>query len=92
MLDAIVISEEEGVAKPSPEFFKRVLDKVNASSGSSNPILPQECMHIGNDLKESVRVSPFFMELIGPTETTTVHRMLELKLLCSAVRVVKHQW
>jgi FMN phosphatase YigB (HAD superfamily) len=53
---AIVISEELGVEKPSPEIFLLALRDVNASQSGSDPsscspMRPEECLHIGDELK-----------------------------------------
>ncbi len=39
--DGIMISSEEGVSKPQPQFFERLLSKYSLD--------PQECLMVGND-------------------------------------------
>ncbi|GLB37510.1 putative HAD-hyrolase-like [Lyophyllum shimeji] len=48
-VDAVVLSEEVGFEKPSPEIFLQALSKVN-SSRSQNPIAPEECLHVGDEI------------------------------------------
>ena len=67
-LDACVLSEEEGVAKPDPEIWRRAIDIVNAGltkpdvadteNASSNQILAgvgQHVIHVGDELVWCVR-------------------------------------
>jgi len=48
-LDAVVLSEEAGVEKPSPEIFLQALSMVN-SKRSQSLITPEECLHIGDEI------------------------------------------
>ncbi|KAG6903017.1 hypothetical protein C0995_007450 [Termitomyces sp. Mi166 len=48
-LDPIILSEEEGVEKPSPEFYRRALAVVNTGN-QRNPIIPAQCLHVGDEL------------------------------------------
>jgi len=50
-LEPIVLSEEEGVEKPSSEIFLKVLELVNNEHEQhGNRILPSQCVHIGDEL------------------------------------------
>ncbi|TFK73991.1 HAD-like protein [Pluteus cervinus] len=52
-LAPIILSEEEGVEKPSPEIFMRALQKVNDANLRTEgfkPIEPRECVHVGDEL------------------------------------------
>ncbi|RDB25020.1 putative uncharacterized hydrolase C7D4.05 [Hypsizygus marmoreus] len=50
-LNPVVLSEEEGIEKPSPSIFLRALARVNAAAPrSQHPIRPEECLHIGDEL------------------------------------------
>ncbi|KAJ7597533.1 HAD-like protein [Mycena floridula] len=44
---APVLSQNEGCEKPSPEFFRRVVQRVNEKLGSSIDIA--ECLHVGDE-------------------------------------------
>ncbi|KAF8200935.1 HAD-like domain-containing protein [Pholiota molesta] len=47
----IVLSEEEGIEKPSPGIFMKALEFVNQEEAlKHDPIRPQECLHIGDEL------------------------------------------
>ncbi|KAJ7096225.1 HAD-like domain-containing protein [Mycena epipterygia] len=48
-LSPILLSESEGIEKPSPEIFLRALQRVNA--GLETPITPPECVHVGDELE-----------------------------------------
>lgn len=55
---AIILSEEVGVEKPSSEIFLRALREVNRVITSNNgsqpacaPLRPEECLHVGDELK-----------------------------------------
>ncbi|KAG5731291.1 Haloacid dehalogenase-like hydrolase domain-containing protein 3 [Termitomyces sp. T112] len=48
-LDPIILSEEEGVEKPSPEIYRRALAVVN-SRNPQNPVVPAQCLHVGDEL------------------------------------------
>ncbi|KAJ7703100.1 HAD-like domain-containing protein [Mycena rosella] len=48
-LSPILLSESEGVEKPSPEIFLRALQRVNAEL--KDPITPSECVHVGDELE-----------------------------------------
>lgn len=47
----ILLSEEEGVEKPSREIFIRALERVNAMGSEKAAILPEHCLHVGDELK-----------------------------------------
>ncbi|KAF9268449.1 HAD hydrolase subfamily IA REG-2-like protein [Marasmius fiardii PR-910] len=55
-LSPILLSEEEGIEKPNPEIFLRILTRVNGEQRTKYQpngwvdITPQECLHIGDDL------------------------------------------
>lgn len=53
-LEPIVLSEEEGIEKPSPEIFLRTIARVNSTSDSKYlgyaPIKPEECLHVGDEM------------------------------------------
>jgi len=44
----IILSEEEGIEKPSHEIFFRALRRVNV--GRLIAIKPQECLYVGDEL------------------------------------------
>lgn len=50
----IVLSEEEGIEKPSPEIFLRTIARVNSTSISKQLgyalIKPEECLHVGDEM------------------------------------------
>ncbi|KAJ7217956.1 HAD hydrolase subfamily IA REG-2-like protein [Mycena pura] len=48
-LTPIILSELEGVEKPSPEIFQLLLQRVN--SRVEPPITPAECVHVGDELQ-----------------------------------------
>ncbi|KAK0461183.1 HAD-like domain-containing protein [Desarmillaria tabescens] len=48
-LDPIILSEEEGIEKPSKEIFIRALDAVNRKTNP--PIKLKECLHVGDELE-----------------------------------------
>ncbi|KAF7361811.1 putative hydrolase C7D4.05 [Mycena venus] len=47
-LNPIILSEAEGVEKPSPKIFDLVLQRVNVDR--ETPITPAEWVHVGDDL------------------------------------------
>jgi len=50
-LGPVILSEEEGVEKPSSEIFLKVLELVNNEREQhSSRILPSQCVHIGDEL------------------------------------------
>jgi FMN phosphatase YigB (HAD superfamily) len=50
-LNPIILSEIEGVEKPSPRIFDLLLHKVNVGIQPPwTPIKPAECLHVGDDL------------------------------------------
>lgn len=51
-LRPIVLSEEEGIEKPSPEIFLRALHRINAeiTSEGGRKVIPAECIHVGDDI------------------------------------------
>ncbi|KDR75804.1 hypothetical protein GALMADRAFT_503824 [Galerina marginata CBS 339.88] len=50
-LNPIVLSEEEGIEKPSPDIFMKALEFVNTDAESSEGnIHPSECLHVGDEL------------------------------------------
>jgi len=53
-LDPIVVSEEEGFEKPSPEIFFRAITQVNQKIERQGriPIKPEECLHVGDELDD----------------------------------------
>ncbi|KAJ6593997.1 hypothetical protein B0H19DRAFT_44975 [Mycena capillaripes] len=48
-LSPMVLSEIEGVEKPSPEIFQLLLQRINAEI--EKPITPPECVHVGDELE-----------------------------------------
>jgi len=48
-LTPIMLSENEGVEKPSPEIFLRTLRRINTELDI--PIAPPECLHVGDELQ-----------------------------------------
>ena len=51
-LDPVVLSEEEGIEKPSREIFDRVLWYVNQNqSPEKGRIETEECLHVGDELE-----------------------------------------
>ena len=48
-LQPVVLSEEEGIEKPSEQIFMRALDLVNGDLKMES-IRPEECLHIGDEL------------------------------------------
>jgi len=49
-LQPIVLSEEEGMEKPSKQIFMKALELVNADLKTGSTIRPEECLHIGDEL------------------------------------------
>ncbi len=50
-LDAVVLSEEEGIEKPAQEIFLRTIGLVNEKVlYGQRPLDPTECLHIGDEL------------------------------------------
>jgi FMN phosphatase YigB (HAD superfamily) len=50
-LSPVVLSEEEGIEKPSNEFFLKALESLNNSHEQyGGRILPSQCVHIGDEL------------------------------------------
>ncbi|KAJ3515509.1 hypothetical protein NLJ89_g1710 [Agrocybe chaxingu] len=49
-LDPMVLSDVEGVEKPSPKIFMKVLDAVNLKMLPKEHIQPAECLHVGDEL------------------------------------------
>jgi FMN phosphatase YigB (HAD superfamily) len=49
-LQPIVLSEEEGIEKPSKQIFMKVLELVNGDLKTQSIIQPEECLHIGDEL------------------------------------------
>ena len=45
-----MLSEEEGIEKPSKQIFMKALELVNADMKSGGTIQPEECLHIGDEL------------------------------------------
>lgn len=64
-LDPIVLSEEEGVEKPSPDLYRRALAVVNAQN-QRNAIVPAQCLHVGDEIDAYLALSfdVFFNSLI----------------------------
>jgi len=51
VLEPIVLSEEEGIEKPSRDIFMRVLDLVNQRKSLNEKLIhPEECLHVGDEL------------------------------------------
>jgi len=52
-LNSVILSEEEGFEKPSPEIFLRAISLVSqrAERQGRNPIKPEECLHVGDELE-----------------------------------------
>lgn len=52
-LSPILLSEEEGIEKPSKLIFMRALERVcfeEKTRGSHITIDPSECLHVGDEL------------------------------------------
>ncbi|KAK7053366.1 hypothetical protein VNI00_003992 [Paramarasmius palmivorus] len=49
--DTIVLSEEEGIEKPSGEIYRRVLEQVSRKQSLARPLAPDQCLHVGDELK-----------------------------------------
>ena len=49
-LQPVVLSEEEGIEKPSKQIFMKALELVNEDLGTESTIRPEECLHIGDEL------------------------------------------
>lgn len=50
-LDPVILSEEEGSEKPSPDIFKKALEVINRTAdGSESIIRPSQCLHVGDEL------------------------------------------
>jgi len=50
-LDPVILSEEEGIEKPSGEIFMKTLEVVNQGiDRNKGPILPNQCLHVGDEL------------------------------------------
>lgn len=46
-----MLSEEEGIEKPSRDIFMRVLDLVNQRKSLNEKLIhPEECLHVGDEL------------------------------------------
>ncbi len=53
-LDLVVLSEEEGIEKPSREIFDKVLGYVNRNRCQEKgrmEIEPNECLHVGDEVE-----------------------------------------
>jgi FMN phosphatase YigB (HAD superfamily) len=61
LLNPVVLSEEEGFEKPCTEIFLRAISKVSqkAERQDRNPIKPEECLHVGDELESWVQVHDF---------------------------------
>jgi len=50
-LNPILLSEEEGIEKPSKDIFMRALQRVRTDEKTGGiTIIPSECLHIGDEL------------------------------------------
>jgi FMN phosphatase YigB (HAD superfamily) len=49
-LQPIVLSEEEGIEKPSKQIFMQAVELVNRELRAESIIRPEECLHIGDEL------------------------------------------
>ncbi|KAF9566685.1 HAD-like protein [Agrocybe pediades] len=49
-MSPIILSEEEGVSKPSPEIFMKTLKFLNRGVDQDDIVLPSECLHVGDEL------------------------------------------
>ena len=49
-LQPVVLSEEEGIEKPSKQIFMKALELINGGLKTESIIRPQECLHIGDEL------------------------------------------
>ncbi|KAF8806424.1 HAD-like protein [Phlegmacium glaucopus] len=49
-LQPVVLSEEEGIEKPSGRIFMKALELVNGDLRTESTIRPEECLHIGDEL------------------------------------------
>ncbi|KAF8897025.1 HAD-like domain-containing protein [Gymnopilus junonius] len=50
-LKPVILSEEEGIEKPSRHIFVRALGTVNREAGSTyGQIFPNQCLHVGDEL------------------------------------------
>lgn len=49
-LSPIVLSEEEGISKPSPEIFTKTLKLLNRNGGQRDAIHPFQSLHVGDEL------------------------------------------
>jgi len=73
-LDTIVVSEEEGFEKPSPEIFFRAITQVNQKIKRQDmiPIKPEECLHVGDELESdyngavAARMNALLLRRPGP--------------------------
>ena len=52
-LNPVILSEEEGFEKPSPEIFLRAISQVSqkAERQGRDPIKLEECLHVGDELQ-----------------------------------------
>ncbi|ESK97145.1 haloacid dehalogenase-like hydrolase domain containing 3 [Moniliophthora roreri MCA 2997] len=50
-LDPIVLSEEEGIEKPSEEIYRRVLEQVSRKKKLASQLEPTQCLHVGDELE-----------------------------------------
>lgn len=57
LLNPIILSEEQGVSKPSPDIFLHLLSRVNSPLilDGQRPIEPYECVHVGDELDSDYR-------------------------------------
>jgi len=73
-LDTIVVSEEEGFEKPSPEIFFCAITQVNQKIKRQDmiPIKPEECLHVGDELESdyngavAARMNALLLRRPGP--------------------------
>lgn len=53
LLNPVVLSEEEGFEKPSPQIFLNAISQASqmVERQGRNPIMPEECLHVGDELE-----------------------------------------
>lgn len=73
--EVALFSSEEGIAKPNPELFFRMVDRFGA--------LPSEVLHIGDNINADYRASEYGLEAVvyapeGGTTLPSIRSMKEL--------------
>jgi len=69
-LQPVVLSEEEGIEKPSKQIFMKALELVNGDLKTESTIRPEECLHIGDELIW------FVLYFIEPVFTSSCHAVI----------------